>query len=77
MLSCLHSTYSWLHQIFSLVLDIDSLLNGLIETVRKRVIVLGFLNKPERFIAIADMLVLPSYREGFGTVVIEAAAMGS
>ncbi len=26
--------------------------------------------------AIADILCLPSYREGFGTVVIEAAAMG-
>ncbi len=31
---------------------------------------------PEAYIAIADMLCLPSYREGFGTVVIEAAAMG-
>lgn len=26
--------------------------------------------------AISDLLCLPSYREGFGTVVIEAAAMG-
>ena len=26
--------------------------------------------------ALADFLCLPSYREGFGTVVIEAAAMG-
>ena len=31
---------------------------------------------PERYLAIADILCLPSYREGFGTVVIEAAAMG-
>lgn len=27
--------------------------------------------------ALADLLCLPSYREGFGTVVIEAAAMGT
>jgi glycosyltransferase involved in cell wall biosynthesis len=31
---------------------------------------------PEAYMAIADILCLPSYREGFGTVVIEAAAMG-
>ncbi|HSI22296.1 MAG TPA: glycosyltransferase [Methylophilaceae bacterium] len=30
--------------------------------------------QPERFMAAADVLVLPSYREGFGSVVIEAAA---
>ncbi len=29
---------------------------------------------PEKFMAQADMLVLPSYREGFGSVIIEAAA---
>lgn len=36
----------------------------------------GFSPEPERYMAIADLLVLPSYREGFGTVVLEAAAMG-
>lgn len=36
----------------------------------------GYTDYPERFLAIADLLCLPSYREGFGTVVIEAAAMG-
>ncbi|MGZ8257231.1 MAG: glycosyltransferase [Gallionella sp.] len=35
-----------------------------------------YTSQPEAYIAIADMLCLPSYREGFGTVVIEAAAMG-
>ncbi len=30
--------------------------------------------EPENYMAAADVLVLPSYREGFGTVVIEAAA---
>lgn len=36
----------------------------------------GFTECPEAYMAIADILCLPSYREGFGTVVIEAAAMG-
>ncbi len=35
-----------------------------------------YTNTPEAYFAIADILCLPSYREGFGTVVIEAAAMG-
>ena len=36
----------------------------------------GYHSQPERYMAIADILCIPSYREGFGTVVIEAAAMG-
>ncbi|MDP2450422.1 MAG: glycosyltransferase family 4 protein [Polaromonas sp.] len=36
----------------------------------------GYTDCPESYMAIADVLCLPSYREGFGTVVIEAAAMG-
>ena len=38
--------------------------------------VVGYTETPESYLAIADILCLPSYREGFGTVVIEAAAMG-
>lgn len=38
--------------------------------------VVGYTSSPESYMAIADVLCLPSYREGFGTVVIEAAAMG-
>jgi glycosyltransferase involved in cell wall biosynthesis len=41
-----------------------------------RVNYVGYTDCPERYMAIADFLCLPSYREGFGTVVIEAAAMG-
>lgn len=37
---------------------------------------LGPTSQPERFMASADVLVLPSYREGFGSVIIEAAACG-
>ena len=35
-----------------------------------------FTNKPEYYLAASDALCLPSYREGFGNVIIEAAAMG-
>nr|BDT26871.1 glycosyltransferase [Bacteriovorax sp. HI3] len=37
---------------------------------------MGFQNHPEQIIAACDFLCLPSYREGFGTVIIEAAAAG-
>lgn len=40
-----------------------------------RVRFMGFQEYPENYLAITDLLCLPSYREGFGTVVIEAAAM--
>lgn len=36
----------------------------------------GPTSMPERFMAAADVFVLPSYREGFGSVIIEAAACG-
>jgi glycosyltransferase involved in cell wall biosynthesis len=41
-----------------------------------RIHFIGYSDYPERYLAISDILCLPSYREGFGTVVIEAAAMG-
>lgn len=36
----------------------------------------GHTNLPEYYMVSADVLCLPSYREGFGTVIIEAAAAG-
>ena len=36
---------------------------------------LGFQNSPEKFYAAANIFCMPSYREGFGTVILEAAAM--
>lgn len=41
-----------------------------------RIVRVGFTNNPEHFLASADVFCLPSYREGFGTSVIEAAACG-
>jgi glycosyltransferase involved in cell wall biosynthesis len=36
----------------------------------------GYDPEPEKYLAMADLLCLPSYREGFGNVVIEAGALG-
>lgn len=60
---------------------IDTLNNldpAIVETINNhpQIINAGFQEKPESFLAASDILVLPSYREGFGTVVIEAAASG-
>ena len=50
------------------------------ETMRRlkshpRIHRVGMTATPEKFLAAADIFCLPSYREGFGSVVIEAAAM--
>ena len=59
--------------------DEQSLMPRVKETVRDnadRFRWVGFTPEPERFMAAADIFVLPSYREGFGSSVIEAAACG-
>jgi glycosyltransferase involved in cell wall biosynthesis len=47
------------------------------DKVRNNIKIVGYSDEPEKYMALADLLCLPSYREGFGTVVIEAAAMGT
>lgn len=42
----------------------------------ERIRFIGQTRFPEQYMAAADILCLPSYREGFGSVVIEAAATG-
>ena len=42
---------------------------------RKNIIYIGHKNKIENYLNICDFTVLPSYREGFGISVIEAASM--
>lgn len=44
--------------------------------VSNRLVFGGFTSEPEKFMSAADIFALPSYREGFGTSVIEAAACG-
>ena len=41
-----------------------------------RIHYIGYTDCPEKYLSISEIFCLPSYREGFGTVVIEAAAMG-
>lgn len=41
-----------------------------------RVIFCGYTNEVEKYLAASDVYLLPSYREGFGSAVVEAEAMG-
>lgn len=41
-----------------------------------RVCFCGYTNRVEQFLSAMDVYVLPSYREGFGSAVVEAEAMG-
>jgi glycosyltransferase involved in cell wall biosynthesis len=49
-------------------------IESLCVTCTERLRFVGRSSIPENYMASADVLCLPSYREGFGTVVIEAAA---
>lgn len=51
---------------------------GIIEgsILEQHILFTGYTDEPETYMSISALLCLPSYREGFGTVVIEAAAMG-
>lgn len=59
--------------------DEESLRDEIIKLVAFRsnkVYVLGQTDNPQDYLAAADFLCLPSYREGFGLVTIEAASVG-
>lgn len=44
--------------------------------MERRVIYSGYTTEVEKYLAASDIYVLPSYREGFGSAVVEAEAMG-
>jgi len=54
--------------------DEDSLRSNLEKITRVRLI--PFTNSPEEYMIASDVLCLPSHREGFGSVIIEAGACG-
>ena len=55
---------------------LDASVAALAARIPGRVHRVGFSDHPEAYMSAADVICLPSYREGFGTVIIEAAAVG-
>lgn len=54
--------------------QVDKVLNA-DSTLRSHVLNIGTVKNHEDYLAITNVLCLPSYREGFGSIVIDAAAM--
>lgn len=69
------------HDVYLLIIGSDDNITSIEEDIynwskeNKRIIYCGKTNHVEQFLSTMDVLVLPSYREGFGSVVIEAGAM--
>ncbi len=56
--------------------DFSDLMTSRFKAMSKNIRFIDNTKEPERYMAVSDVLCIPSYREGFGTVVIEGAAMG-
>lgn len=50
--------------------------SALVQRLGLNFVRMGFTSEPEKYMAAADVFCLPSHREGFGTVILEAAAAG-
>jgi len=51
-------------------------LTPFLNTCKELIKFVNFTKTPEKYMAASDVFVLPSYREGFGSVIIEAASCG-
>jgi glycosyltransferase involved in cell wall biosynthesis len=56
--------------------NMKPLINKICQSCAKKVHFVDYTNTPEHYMATADVFCLPSYREGFGSVIIEAASTG-
>ncbi len=56
--------------------DEENIRDSIITPYPNRVHFIEYTHEAERYIASADIFCLPSYREGFGSVIIEAASAG-
>jgi len=74
----LHKKFPHVH-LFIVGPDEDNITDEIMEICAgcsDRVHVQGFIDQPEKCFSAADVFCLPSYREGFGLVIAEAAAVG-
>ena len=55
---------------------LENVFSMLAKEIPGRVHRAGFADRPQAYLSAADVFCLPSYREGFGSVLIEAAAVG-
>jgi glycosyltransferase involved in cell wall biosynthesis len=55
---------------------LEQQIRGLAGTSAARVHCVPYTDRPQEYFAAADIFCLPSYREGFGTTIVEAAAAG-
>jgi glycosyltransferase involved in cell wall biosynthesis len=56
--------------------NMDEILQSKLSHLSQRFHRVGYTEKPEDYLASADIFCLPSYREGFPSVIIEAASVG-